>query len=288
ITAATTLDAQAIRIGFKHSEVTEMEVYLSQEEKIKLGEILVVHTPMLKKGADAEAFESHVLDEVLPAWGVLGTQVDTHFFRADRASPTSLSPVGSYWLLWNIETQKQRATMLPRNEASGFSSAVLEKVGKAVMPATRFLDKEGGYTDYVLVGAEDIENVPEVALLGAHFIEVKEDRKAEFDAFVRETLHPALVGKIYGMNLLYYKGVRGANKGQYVTIFAIESVQAREHYWPTDASETNALMEAFKPLRPIARELETYLVPDSYLKAESGAAAAIFESLNWTDFALLK
>lgn len=257
-------------------------------QTITLGEVLVVHTPVLNKDADTEAFESHVIDEVLPAWDVLGDQLDTHFFRADRASPTSLSPVGSYWLVWNFQTSDDRSTLLPGNEASGFSSAVLERVGKAALPSTRFLDHEGGYTDYVLVGAEAIEALPEVALLGAHFIEVKEARQAAFDAFVRESLHPALVGTLYGMDLLYYKGVRGANKGQYLTIFAIESVEAREYYWPTDASETSALMDAFKPLNAIARELETYLVPGSYLKRESGAAAAIFESLNWTDVAFLK
>jgi hypothetical protein len=257
-------------------------------QKFRLGDVLVVHTPVLKQGADARAFEAHVADDVIPAWGVLGDQAEVHFFRADRASSTSLSPVGSYWLLWSIDAEGQRTPMLRGSDASGFSAAVLDKVGKNAMPSMSFLGDEGGYTDYILVGAENIKARREVSLLGAHFIHVKEDRREEFDEFVRGTLHPALVGKMHGMDLLYYKGIRGANKGQYLTLFAIESVQAREHYWPTDASETDALMEAFKPLKPIALKLETYLVPGSYLKSDSGAAAAIFESLNWTDFAVLQ
>jgi hypothetical protein len=116
-----------------------------------------------------------------------------------------------------------------------------------------------------------------------HYTKVRSDRRDQFEAFVREKLHPALVGTIPGMSLLYYKGVRGKGAGSYITIFAIESVQKREQFWPTDASEAEAVKEAFKPLKSLARELSGYLVPGSYLES-STAAAAYFESTEWTDF----
>lgn len=252
-------------------------------QKINLGEVLVVNMPVLKSGADTGTFESHVIDEILPYWDALGDQVETHFFRADRGKD-----IGRYWIVWNVKTREHRKMLLPENQESGFSPDVLEKVGQASTLSTRYVSQEGGYTDYELIGAERITALPEVELLGIHYIQVRKDRRAAFDEFVRETLHPALVGQIPGMDLLYYKGVRGEHAGQYLTIFAIESVEARERYWPTNAPETKALKDAFEPLVSIARQLSTYLVEDSYLKADTGAAAAIFESLEWTDFAFLK
>jgi hypothetical protein len=116
-----------------------------------------------------------------------------------------------------------------------------------------------------------------------HYIKVRPDRRDQFEAFVRDKLHPALVGTIPGMSLLYYRGVRGRAAGSYITIFAIESVQRREQFWPTDASEAEAVKEAFRPLKSLARDLSAYLVEGSYLES-STAAAAYFESREWTDF----
>jgi hypothetical protein len=123
-----------------------------------------------------------------------------------------------------------------------------------------------------------------VDILGIHYIKVKPDRRDQFDAFVQSRLHPALIDRIPGMSLLYYKGVRGKDVGSYITIFAIQSVERREHYWPTDASESEAVKAAFRPLKSLAQELSGYLVAGSYLEAGTGAAAACFESREWTDF----
>jgi hypothetical protein len=86
------------------------------------------------------------------------------------------------------------------------------------------------------------------------------------------------------MHLLYYRGVRGPGAGGYLTVYAIETLAARERYWPTGAPETEATREAFGPLGPLARALGAYWVEGSYLRPESGGAAAYFESLDWTDY----
>lgn len=263
--------------------MTGLSVQALHAQTIQLGEVLVVHTPAVAPDADRGAFESHVMDSLLPRWDELGEGIESHLFRADRGKDQ-----GSYWMVWSFDTRARREATRPENDGSGFSQSVLEQIGSSVQPATEYVSGEGGFTDYELIGADSIRSLPGVELLGVHYIQVREDRQAAFDAFVRDTLHPALVGQIPGMDLLYYKGVRGEHEGRYLTIFAIESVEAREQYWPTGSSETQALKDAFEPLGDIARRLRTYLVEDSYLKADTGAAAAIFESLEWTDFAFLK
>ena len=89
------------------------------------------------------------------------------------------------------------------------------------------------------------------------------------------------------MNLLYYKAVEGDNKGSYITIYAIESVAARERFWPTGGEEQNIVKELFGPHKSLALELGSYLIDDSYLGPESGGGAAYFESLEWTDFVVI-
>jgi hypothetical protein len=255
----------------------------ARAQKVQLGEVLVVNTLDLKEGANSETFETHILNSMLPAWEGLGEGVETHFFRADRGKDQ-----GSYWLVWGFETLDGRQATRPAENASGFSESVIARVGDAGGLPLAFMGSDGGYTDYELVGAEGIEALPEVELLGVHYIQVRPDRAEAFDVFVRETLHPALVGQMKGMDLLYYKGTRGDQVGNYLTIFAIETHEDREYYWPKNAPETEALSKAFAPLADIAQELKSYLVPGTFPDVETGLAAAIFESVEWTDFAILK
>jgi hypothetical protein len=77
--------------------------------------------------------------------------------------------------------------------------------------------------------------------------------------------------------------VRGEDIGGYVLVFAIATAADRERYWPTGQPETDAVRAAFRPMAAIASDLRSYLVDGSYLTAE-GAAAPVFESLEWTDF----
>ncbi len=251
-------------------------------QKVQLGEVLVVNTPAVKPGIDTGAFEARVLSQTMPAWASLGSDVESHFFRADRGKS-----MGSYWLVWSFPTTEARARSLPPG-GSGFSTTALQQAGEAARLPESFVSAAGGYTDYQLIGADKIAALPEVELLGVHYIQIRPDKVEAFDAFVRDTVHPALVGKIPGMDLLYYKGVRGENAGSYLLIFAIETHEDRARYWPTGSSETQTLKDAFAPLKPIAEALKGYQVPGTYLEADGGAAAAIFESLEWTDFAILK
>ncbi|GEM_PF-1623985 len=255
---------------------------LATAQKVQLGEVLVVNTPAVKPGIDAGAFEAQVLSQTMPAWAALGSDVESHFFRADRGKS-----MGSYWLVWSFPTTEARARSLPP-DGSGFSRASQQLAGEAARLPESFVSAAGGYTDYELIGADKIAALPEVELLGVHYIQIRPDKADAFDAFVRDTVHPALVGKIPGMDLLYYKGVRGEMVGSYLLIFAIETHEDRARYWPTGSSETQTLKDAFAPLKPIAEALKDYQVPGTYLEADGGAAAAIFESIEWTDFAILK
>jgi hypothetical protein len=139
-------------------------------------------------------------------------------------------------------------------------------------------------TVYQLLSPEKAGPLPDVDVLGIHFIQVLPDRRDAFERFVRDTLHPAVANLRPDLRLLYYKAMRGAEAPGYVLLFALTK-QSRDKYWP-GGSDSDALRAAFAPVKVHTKELSTYLVPGSALTDEK-FAAAIYESRQWTDLVLV-
>ena len=139
-------------------------------------------------------------------------------------------------------------------------------------------------SEYHLVGPASAGPLPVIDVLGMHYSKVRPDRRDAFETFVARALHPA-VGKLRpDLRLLYYKAVSGPQAGSYVTIFALTR-ESRDKYWP-GGSDSDDLRAAFESVRPLAKELLTYLVEGSALTDEK-FAAAVYESRDWSDFVLI-
>src|SRR5215208_1889174 len=102
-------------------------------------------------------------------------------------------------------------------------------------------------TEYRLLSPEKVGSLPEVDVLGIHFLKVLPDRRDAFERFVRDTLHPAVANLRPDLRLLYYKAVRGAEAPGYILLFALTR-QSRDHYWP-GGSDSDALRAAFGPVK---------------------------------------
>ena len=235
---------------------------VTHAQGMKMGEVIIVSTSTLKEDVKGETFQAHITEEIAPK-GKPG--VSMHLFRADRGNRK-----GEFLLVCGATKLSDRNTLSP---GSPFTNTRLSD----------FLSNPDSYTEYHLIGAEKFKSLHTVGILGIHYIKVKPDRSNEFEKFVIEKLHPAVGQLLPDMQLLYYKAVAGENVGTYITIFAIESVAARDKYWPSGAPETELLKQAFRPLNGLAAELGSYLVEGSYLEPKGGAAA-YFESHEWTDF----
>jgi hypothetical protein len=248
------------------SLLTIMTPYrVTHAQGMKIGEVIIVSTSTLKEDVKAETFQAHITEEIVPSWNKGKPGVSMHLFRADRGNRK-----GEFLLVCGATKLSDRNTLSP---GSPFTSTRLPD----------FLSNPDSYTEYHLIGAEKFKSLHTVGILGIHYIKVKQDRSNEFEKFVIEKLHPAVGQLLPDMQLLYYKAVVGENAGTYITIFAIESVAARDKYWPSGAPETELLKQAFRPLNGLAAELGSYLVEGSYLEPKGGAAA-YFESREWTDF----
>jgi len=247
-------------------------------QRIQVSDVLIVSAPDLSNIADTSAYLAYVTDEVATAWTEQLPGTELHLLRADRGRQS-----GALLIVWTAASSVRESFPAPSDDLP-FSRDVLRDTG--LIPANRsdLADAIVGYTEYELVEADVLDELPAVDLLGFHYVQVKPGLEQSFESFVSDTLYEALAGRTPGMDLLYYRGVRGEGAGSYVLLFAIESPGAREHYWPTGAPETEATKQAFEPLKPVALALSSYLVEGSYLEPRSGAAAAYIESLDWTDY----
>lgn len=143
---------------------------------------------------------------------------------------------------------------------------------------------DAGASEYRLLSPEKVGALPDVDVLGIHYIKVRPERRDAFEGYVRDTLHPAVGNLRPDLRLLYYKAVRGPDTGNYITIIALTKV-SRDKYWP-GGSDSDDLRAAFKPAQVHTKELATYLVEGSALM-DPKFAAAVYESREWTDFVLV-
>jgi hypothetical protein len=221
--------------------------------QVKLGEVLLFTFPSPEPGVDPKAFELPLLalaaarDE--PGIGV-------QLFRADRGNRK-----GQLALVWIVDTVSRRRARASR----------LEGLAKNVV-------------EYQLVAPEAVGALPEVDVLGVHYVKVRPDRVESFDRFVSEKLHPAVGNLRPDLRILYYKAVAGADAGSYVALFAL-TTGSRDKYWP-GGSDSDDLRRAFKPVQGLTKELSTFLVEGSYL-ADPKFAASVYESREWADFVLV-
>ena len=140
-------------------------------------------------------------------------------------------------------------------------------------------------TEYRLLSPDQVGPLPEIDVLGIHYVKVLPERRDAFEKFVAATLHPAAANLRPDLRLLYYKAVSGAEAPGYILIFALTR-QSRDKYWP-GGSDSDALRTAFGPLKAHTKELATYFVPGSALTDEK-FAAAVYESREWTDLVLVQ
>jgi hypothetical protein len=240
---------------------------------MKISEVIILSSPSLNKDVKPETFQTFTTEKLLPDLNRKEPGTTHHLFKADRGDKK-----GQFLLAAGIEKIKDRATAKSGNP---FDPGSVSSDSKSLRD---FVSNPQAFTEYHLIGADQIRSLPNSGILGIHAIKVKKERSKDFEKFVIEKLHPAVSHLFPDLQLLYYKSVAGENSGSYITLFTIDSPSARDKYWPAGAPETDVLKKTFKPLEPLAKELGTYLEEDSYLKPESGGAAAYWESKEWTDF----
>jgi hypothetical protein len=127
--------------------------------------------------------------------------------------------------------------------------------------------------------------LPEIDVLGMHYLKVRPERRDAFERFVADKLHPAVGTLRPDLRILYYKDAKAADANNYLALFALTRV-SRDKYWP-NGSDSDDLRSAFSPaVKALTSELATFLVEGSYA-TDPKLAAAVYESREWTDYVLV-
>ena len=245
-------------------------------QTIRLGEVMVFHMPDLRPGADIKAFEAYVTTEAAPAWAKGAPGMTLTLVKKDRGPRP-----GQYLLVWVTDTAARHRAYAAASGEFPFSASLVAKTGDFRTRLAPFVSGPGKYSEFHLVSPEKVRApLPEVDVLGNHYIKVRPERVAAFDRFIGERLHPAVGNLRPDLRLLYYKPVRGDEPGNYITVFALTRA-SRDKYWPK-GQDSDDLRAAFTPsVRALATELESFLVGGTW---GINMTAAVYEAKEWGDW----
>ena len=179
---------------------------ISMAQKMQLGEVIITSNSNLKKDVNSYAFKSFFIDEVAPEWSKVIPGSGLYLLLADRGAEN-----GEYLLACIVKNQSYRAKAL--TTGSPFSDKAFSEIKSLTDRPSNYLIDQEKYTEYMLVGADELEKLPFADILGFHYMQVKEDRVEAFDAFVKGKLHPSLSQLLPNMGLFYYKAIAGENTG---------------------------------------------------------------------------
>lgn len=244
---------------------------------VRLGRVIAINhnTFNLKNYADTERYENQVAKVINPIWQRHMPGIQWLVIKGDRGVNK-----GKYTNLGNIDTFERRNYYWPVPDADEYPvwAAALELLQAEIQSANpdtfELIEATGRvYADYVLVGGDQITEMPLVGLLGIHKIKVKAGKEAAFEAFITEKLYPApaILGRIPGVDHFVYKGDRGFDKGGYISVYAFDSVERRDTYIPEPGSPSAAGQEAFAPFQDLNNELDE-----------------LIDSLYYTDWVIIK
>jgi len=225
---------------------------------MKMSEKIVLCQGSRNNALSAQEFKNKAMDIIASK----GKAQSIHLFQADRGNRK-----GEFLLVTD------------NNNVPGSSD-----IADPFSSFSGIVNNAGSFTTYQLIGADKFGSFPNTGILGIHDIKLRPEKAEEFEKFVTEKLHPQLGHVFPDMQMMYYKALAGNKKADYILVFSIASPSARDKYWPEGKPETDLLKDRFKQFSALAAELETFLIPDTYLETKSGGAAAIFESKVWTDF----
>ena len=168
-------------------------VQTSSGQGMQMGEVIIVTTPELKNDKSGEDLRRFMLDNVAPAWNNGNQRVNFHLFQADRGNMK-----GKYLVVCNVKEVADRKESLPAG--SPFKDEVMSS--RSSKKPSEILSNPEAFTEYHLLGANKFRSLPDIGILGIHYIKVKKERANDFEKFTIEKMHPAVGTLLPNMHLL--------------------------------------------------------------------------------------
>ena len=223
----------------------------SQSNNPALGEVIAYRKITLQ----SHSKEGKYLQQTMTSnrmWNKNLSGLHSATFKGDRGERA-----GQFCGVWMFESVEKRDGYFPltnKDDEHGTGVEEFSNVATMVNNTTgninyTYVPQEseatGVYTDYVVLGFDQLKNPTLGGLFALREYEIKAGMEAEFEEFCVNTSVPAFQKNFPGMEIYYLKGDRGARKGKYAEILSFESVDKRDYYFPTHDSTNAEIADEF-------------------------------------------
>ena len=210
-----------------------------------LGEVIAYRTVDLI----SHAKESKYIRQTKIANNIWNTKLpgsSQTLYKGDRGERA-----GQFSGIWMFESIEKRDYYFPLiNEGDEHGTGIEKFMAVAALVNKRIgnvnytyvpdeFKETGVYTDYFVLGYDQLENPTLGGLIAIRELDVKSGMEAEYEEFCQNTIVPTWQKQLPGMEIYILKADRGVRKGHYAEILSFESVAMRDYFFPSPDS-TNA------------------------------------------------
>ena len=223
----------------------------SQSNNPALGEVIAYRTiTLLSHSKEGKYLQQTMTSNKM--WNKNLSGLHSATFKGDRGERA-----GQFCGIWMFESVEKRDGYFPltnKGDEHGTGVEEFSNVATKINNTTgninyTYVPEEyqatGVYTDYVVLGFDQLKNPTLGGLFALREYEIKPGMEAEFEEFCVNTSVPAFQKNFPGMEIYYLKGDRGARKGKYAAILSFESIEKRDYFFPTHDSTNAEIADEF-------------------------------------------
>ena len=164
---------------------------------------------------------------------------------------------GQFCSIWMFESIEKRDYYFPLvNEGDKHGTGIEEFLAVAALVNKRIgnvnytyvpdeFKETGVYTDYFVLGYDQLENPTQGGLIAIREVDVKSGMEADYEEFCQNTIVPTWQKQLPGMEIYILKGDRGLRKGKYAQLMSFESVEKRDYYFPLPDSVNAEIVDEY-------------------------------------------
>lgn len=173
--------------------------------------------------------------------------------------------------LWSFELKANRDYYFPTADAEAYPKlgALMQATGiNMPIPDPRVESGMDVYTDYVVLGYNQMDNPQGGEVLSLWELEVEPGQEGAFEQLVIQELHPTTQKHIPGMYAYVLKGDRGERAGKYLLVYCFDTFARRNAYFPKPGESSDAFRQEIAKLNAESPDFQSKF--QSFIAAGSG------------------
>ena len=216
-----------------------------------LGEVIAYRTVDLISHAKENKYirQSKIANNI---WSTKLPGSSQTLYKGDRGERA-----GQFCSIWMFESIEKRDYYFPLvNEGDKHGTGIEEFLAVAALVNKRIgnvnytyvpdeFKETGVYTDYFVLGYDQLENPTQGGLIAIREVDVKSGMEADYEEFCQNTIVPTWQKQLPGMEIYILKGDRGLRKGKYAQLMSFESVEKRDYYFPLPDSVNAEIVDEY-------------------------------------------